>query len=1182
MNNCELIYSIKIKCDATNLLHLDKWGLRSVARDHQARILSCQSSSYIGGTPNIALAWATLFFKFNESSTDQMQKNKLLELEAGEVQNQPLIWKSEEQPDSISSSQSMLSLTIGRVMATLLSSRSKKLQQSISRLSPDSKMSSLDSVEESLWFLHKYVRDAADRNEVLDQILVPMIEHSLRSKDSKHHCQVVIVLNWLFLDEILFKALATNLANIISRKDDHYIAFGWCTLVRSLVEYESQADQTLLNGIRENHCALLKILSSSIPQLSHIVCKGSTLQHGFELPSRLSVSAADCLLALTEALAKKSGVSSSRAQSSNSHLASHVIRQKAVDIGNKYSIQTCRSFEISDLEMKDILWDQLAELIILAEKLLAWSRKSRHLHAKGLERLLKWLHEIKGSENVKAGPLLLSSCWKHYSTLLHLDDRSFLQRTKDLLDQYLSGLQYYTDNNEEDNDSAVETRKFFLTCLCLLLGRFHGNKFGSTVSEFGIQISRVLLSQLHCHNEDVIEGVICILKTVIFGPGYLSGSCLPDTTQMDAVVPLLLHFLDERDGAARAVVMLIAEYCLVSPNDHCLKEVINHLASGNLSQRRNAMDVVSEIINISSNSVSVNTHVAWQDIAYCLLDCLGDEEVVIREQASNLLPMIDPSVTLPSLVSLVYSSDEKVQSCATNALIGVLKHNNSKVEVICQLLDSLRNASPSFIVNNSLSRFTSSNLHQTLDLPEATEQVAEGSKLDTGRVFNLILEWSNSVKEWKALIGPLLDKMFSEPSNAILVRFMSLISEHLVEIMDEVLNRVLLLMKKQDEVDECMMTRSESRTSTRDNSVKTEQCLFKRLCPLLVIRVLPLSAFNDLSSSSMYGELYKEGSIRGYRDISDIDNNCVAAILLNRALSKFEFEDVRKLAAELCGRIHPKVLLPIICFQLEDAANSQDTMKSKACLFSICTSLVVRSTDTVTHPLMLEIRKVLETILLWPPSDQDETLKAQHGCIDCLALMICAEVEVLKILKVSSMKKMSITSDTSPASWNSVLSYVITRLINREVQETVPLSFCLCMANVLISACQKIPASGKKTFAQNALPLIIRSAKEVNNPEIRAACIQILFSAVYHLKSAVLPYSSDLFELSLKFLIKDSEKERIAGAKLMASIMASEDEILECVSGKLLEARSVLLRVSSSDSSPNLQQMCQQLLACMT
>lgn len=42
--------------------------------------------------------------------------------------------------------------------------------------------------------------------------------------------------------------------------------------------------------------------------------------------------------------------------------------------------------------------------------------------------------------------------------------------------------------------------------------------------------------------------------------------------------------------------------------------------------------------------------------------------------------------------------------------------------------------------------------------------------------------------------------------------------------------------------------------------------------------------------------------------------------------------------------------------------------------------------------------------------------------------------------------------------------------------------------------------------------------------EIRAACIQVLFSAVYNLKSAVLPYAYDLLKFSIKALRKESEK----------------------------------------------------------
>lgn len=45
------------------------------------------------------------------------------------------------------------------------------------------------------------------------------------------------------------------------------------------------------------------------------------------------------------------------------------------------------------------------------------------------------------SDVLKTGDLLLSSCWKHYSRLLYLEDKRFLQHYKELLDQYLSGIQ---------------------------------------------------------------------------------------------------------------------------------------------------------------------------------------------------------------------------------------------------------------------------------------------------------------------------------------------------------------------------------------------------------------------------------------------------------------------------------------------------------------------------------------------------------------------------------------------------------------------------------------------------------------------------------------------------------------------------------------------------------------------
>ncbi|RDX96306.1 hypothetical protein CR513_21051, partial [Mucuna pruriens] len=112
----------------------------------------------------------------------------------------------------------------------------------------------------------------------------------------------------------------------------------------------------------------------------------------------------------------------------------------------------------------------------------------------------------------------------------------------------------YTDNN----DAGLETRKFFLNCLCLLLGRLDNKRFESTLSEFGMNISRILMPQLNCTDEDVIIGVVSTFTAIILRPGYSQEDALTDSGQENTVIPFLLHLLDEQDGTARAVVMLIA------------------------------------------------------------------------------------------------------------------------------------------------------------------------------------------------------------------------------------------------------------------------------------------------------------------------------------------------------------------------------------------------------------------------------------------------------------------------------------------------------------------------------------------------------------------------------------------------------------------------------------------------
>jgi len=49
------------------------------------------------------------------------------------------------------------------------------------------------------------------------------------------------------------------------------------------------------------------------------------------------------------------------------------------------------------------------------------------------------------------------------------------------------------------------------------------------------------------------------------------------------------------------------------------------------------------------------------------------------------------------------------------------------------------------------------------------------------------------------MIGPLIDKLFAEPSNAVIVRFLSSISEHLASATDFVFQRIISYSRRQKE-----------------------------------------------------------------------------------------------------------------------------------------------------------------------------------------------------------------------------------------------------------------------------------------------------------------------------------------------------------------------------------------------
>ncbi|CAH2079925.1 unnamed protein product [Thlaspi arvense] len=66
---------------------------------------------------------------------------------------------------------------------------------------------------------------------------------------------------------------------------------------------------------------------------------------------------------------------------------------------------------------------------------------------------------------------------------------------------------------------------------------------------------------LRSNNEEISEGVVGIFKAVIAKLQSQSVDSFSGTMCVDVVIPSLLHLPDERDGAAKAVSLLLADYC---------------------------------------------------------------------------------------------------------------------------------------------------------------------------------------------------------------------------------------------------------------------------------------------------------------------------------------------------------------------------------------------------------------------------------------------------------------------------------------------------------------------------------------------------------------------------------------------------------------------------------------------
>ncbi|KAI5080828.1 hypothetical protein GOP47_0004011 [Adiantum capillus-veneris] len=1036
---------------------------------------------------------------------------------------------------------------LGRVLSVLLSAKPQDFQTSTSLRDP---ARSNGFISRALAALQQHAKIELKKVSHVQKLLVPLLEHVVKSRDRNNRKQVTSIINWLSRDEYVGFCLLDGLVGILeSSLGNSRIQLGWCLVVRDLLQQRVQADE-FSNGTQDIALvALIKCISNLF-----LIVESSPK----DMPTRLSVMASDCIILISKytgdnpAVAPiselKSSMSNNEVGTSTSNSSSLF---RAYEKCPENFLEASTSARTGVLAKEELLWEHLDTLLKFVLRLRKWNEDSRPLYAKGLQQIAKCLDNLakfrdtltaqgRDGEDLAVLMAVLSSCWDRYGLLMLVDSSLVQMDPKAELQNWVEGLQHSLHAEGEETGGGMSTRRveeirvFFLTCLVLLIGRLSPQDLECILQDYGSTLLQALFGQLQTKHEDVLDLAIAILRALLFQSEFFNGG----TLKMDTVAPLLMDLLDERDSTSKAVVGFVADYFAINPRAPEMERLFGLLGSDNLAQRQNALGVLSELLNVLSSSDHDTTNAVRQCVAVHLLKRLGDTELANRVEVSQLLSKLDPEFVLPALIQHVYSRDEKVRSAASAAIISLLKDHGDTCVVLCVLLDSTRN------------------MLQKTQLPMHPGQIGvsnkELSSPDVDRILRLIPSWACEVQKWEEIIDVVLRKMFSEPSNPVLPRFLSQICTQLLNNTSSVFRHVFLFMARQTRLSEDLIEKEDKELQERLNS-----SIFERLSPLLVLKVLPLAAF-DGSCKELYGSSWETG--KGFSS----KEPCIASFLLDRGCGEYEAHEVRKLSAELLGRCNPNIILPLLKEKLGYATERHFFLEIKSYLFSLCNLVLLRGETALDNPCMPVIQQLLSQILMWPCSPTDEdTYNVQHGCIDCLALMVVAEMasscyndgiieeqhssqNIIEEIETETNKREEVKSSLQKSvlyrvvssindryqanpflleqSWHQNISEPATRML-REKELNIHNAFRVCMANVLIRATQQVASKYRPLFLTQVIPHILGFIQVGKESRLRSACLQLLFSFVHNFKEQVLPYAVDLFNLSLQIMRSKASSE---------------------------------------------------------
>lgn len=608
------------------------------------------------------------------------------------------------------------------------------------------------------------------------------------------------------------------------------------------------------------------------------------------------------------------------------------------------------------------------------------------------------------------------------------------------------------------------------------------------------------------------------------------------------------------------------------------------------------------------------------------MERLCDAEVKVRNLSATVLGRLGPEYSVAALCNRLIERDDRQRSAAERTLISMLSDAPDPTVVLQSILAQCAS------VHLEAPPVHPGQLGTLHEGATATQQVCGDDMVDKrrDRVLHMIERWVDSEKEqteanpmesmirvdgdsrWSEIVAPyIVNLVLTKPEDTARVQLATRIAPRLgqSDCLPSVLSMILRVLEEQGPLCEDALDRD----ATGD---LTKVLLFQRLSPLLLLRMLPTGCFNDTAVESQLEPLRK--------------------ILLSRISRILEFDDVRRVSAELFSRgsvdIVLRPILTLLSSEIESlcrADSGHDPQIAKGAIYALCCAVALQSqrdqsADALSSFVPEIVHCCLQVFALKPPTsrqntpDGDGLIKLQRGCIDLLGLLSALEagpVEHTEEKQSSPKIVMLCESDgaaTSQAARRSLSTQgkgalaEILAALQGEIAGPTP----ICLVNALIGAdrhvqqlCNNSQAAAipfHATLLCRTAPtlLSILSGQRGGPVRLRAACSQAIFTMAFRLQNdkTIDRFREELIDVALAVLSEEVQPThaplRLGAVKILGTVLGrvisasvsggGQNDLLTMPGTGLTKVHSVLVGLSNLDRDPEVKSIATNLLRALS